>query len=185
MTTTASLPLQVTALGIGLLVLRLVIGLAMAAHASQKLFGWFGGHGLAGTGGFFEMLGFRPGRAFALAAGATELVSGVLIALGFLGPVGPALMLSVMIVAALAVHWKNGFFAQSNGIEVPVLFGVGAIALAFTGFGAFSIDAATGIDTLVTPAASVAAILLGVLGAIGNLSLRRQQPVTTPTPAAR
>src|SRR6185295_19805757 len=108
MSTTLSLPLQLTIVSVGLLVLRLVVGLAIAAHGSQKLFGWFGGHGLAGTGGFFEMLGFRPGRTFALAAGLTEFISGILIALGFLGPVGPALMLSVMIVAAVTVHWKNG-----------------------------------------------------------------------------
>ena len=68
-------PLQLTAISIGLLMLRMVVGLAMAAHGSQKLFGWFGGHGLAGTGGFFEMLGFKPGRLFALAAGATEVLS--------------------------------------------------------------------------------------------------------------
>src|SRR5215204_6968662 len=88
---TTTLPLQLTAISIGLLLLRIVVGLAMAAHGSQKLFGWFGGHGLAGTGGFFEMIGFRPGRLFAMAAGVTEIASGLLIALGFLGPIGPAL----------------------------------------------------------------------------------------------
>jgi putative oxidoreductase len=179
-----ALTLQLTALGAGLLALRLVIGLAMAAHGSQKLFGWFGGRGLAGTGGFFEMLGFRPGRAFAFAAGASELASGILTAIGFLGPVGPALMISVMIVAALSVHWKNGFFAASNGIEITVLFGVAALALAFTGFGRFSLDAIVGLDALVTPTESVAAVLLGVVGAIVNLSLRRQH-ATAPTPASR
>ena len=75
----STLPIQLTAISIGLLMLRLVVGLAMAAHGSQKLFGWFGGHGLAGTGGFFEMLGFKPGRLFALAAGATEVLSGILV----------------------------------------------------------------------------------------------------------
>jgi len=184
MTTTMTLPRQLTAVSVGLLALRVVIGLAMAAHGSQKLFGWFGGHGLAGTGGFFEMLGFRPGRAFAFAAGAAELVSGILIALGFLGPIGPALMLSVMIVAALTVHWKNGFFAASNGIEVTLLFGVAAVALAFTGFGVFSLDAVTGLSSLVTPAESTAALLLGVLGAVANLSLRRPAPAT-PAPVSR
>jgi len=181
---TFSLPMQLTAISAGLLLLRLVIGLAMAAHASQKLFGWFGGHGLAGTAGFFEMLGFRPGRVFALAAGTTELVSGILIALGFLGPIGSALMLSVMIVAALTVHWKNGFFASAGGIELTVLFAVAAVALAFTGFGQFSLDAVTGLDTVFTPTDAVAALAIGVVGAIGNLSLRRPQPVT-PTPASR
>src|SRR6478609_8767980 len=117
----SSLPVSLTAFSAGLLALRLVLGLAMAAHGTQKLFGWFGGHGLTATGGFLEMLGFHPGRAFALAAGATEIASGILIAVGFLGPIGPALMLSVMIVAATTVHWKNGFFATANGIELTVL----------------------------------------------------------------
>src|SRR5215218_2496439 len=82
------------------------IGLLMAAHGSQKLFGWFGGYGLNATGEFFVQLGFRPGRLFALAASAGELANGLLVALGVLGPIGPALMLSVMIVAAVSVHWQ-------------------------------------------------------------------------------
>ncbi len=92
----------------GLLAGRLVLGLLLAGHGAQKLFGWFGGHGLAGTGAFFESLGFRPGRAFAAAAALSELGGGLLIALGFLGPVGPALIVAVMIVAALTVHWGHG-----------------------------------------------------------------------------
>ena len=176
-----TLATQLTAVSIGLLVLRLVVGLAMAAHGSQKLFGWFGGHGLAGTGGFFEMIGFKPGRFFALMAGTTEVVSGILIALGFLGPIGPALLLSVMIVAAISVHLKNGFFAQSGGIEVAVLFAVAAVALAFTGFGRFSIDALTGLDALFTPAIAGIALVVGVVGGIGNLSLRRTNSATPAT----
>ena len=78
----SSLPLSLTAFSAGLLALRLVLGLGMAAHGSQKLFGWFGGHGLAATGGFFETIGFRPGRLFALAAGVTEFASGLLMAAG-------------------------------------------------------------------------------------------------------
>ena len=179
-----STTLSLTAISAGLLVLRLVIGLSMAAHGTQKLFGWFGGYGLAGTGGFFESLGFRPGKTFAFAAGATEVVSGILVALGFLGPIGSALMLSVMIVAAVTVHWKNGFFASSGGIELTVLFAVAAVSLAFTGFGQFSLDAITGLDTLFTPRESIAALLIGVIGAIGNLSLRHQKSVS-PTPASR
>src|SRR5580765_8319606 len=93
------------AMDTGLFVARLVIGPLMAAHGAQKLFGWFGGYGLAGTGGFFEGLGFRPGRLFAGAASVAEITSGLLVALGFLGPAGPAIMLSVMVVAAFSVHW--------------------------------------------------------------------------------
>ena len=164
-------------LSAGLLVARLVLGLLMAAHGSQKLFGWFGGYGLAGTGGFFESLGFHPGRFFAATAALTEIASGLLIALGFLGPVGPALMLSVMIVAAVTVHIQHGVFAASNGIEVPLLYGVGAIALALTGPGLFSLDTLVGLDTVWTPAHALLALAVGVVGGIGNLVLRRPAPV--------
>src|SRR5581483_1245282 len=106
---------------IGLLLLRAAAGLVMAAHGAQKLFGWFGGHGLAGTAGFFDSLGFRPGRILAAAAGASEFAGGLLIALGLFGPVGPAVVLATMIVA-MSVHWQNGLFAMHNGIEMPLLY---------------------------------------------------------------
>jgi putative oxidoreductase len=157
----------------GILVARLFLGLLMAAHGSQKLFGWFGGYGLEGTGGFFASLGFRPGRLFAMLAGATEFSSGILIALGFLGPIGPALMLSVMIVAAISVHWRNGVFASANGIELPLLYAVGAVALALTGPGFFSLDAILGFDGVWTPSATWTVLAAGALGGVGNLTLRR------------
>lgn len=165
--------LDLVTLSAGLLVVRLVVGLLMAAHGSQKLFGWFGGHGIAGTGMFFESIGFRPGRLFAQLAATTEIVSGVLVALGLLGPVGPALMLSVMIVAAVSVHLKNGLFAQSNGIELALSYGTVAIGLALIGFGSYSLDALLGLQTLYTPAWALVALAIGVLGGIGNLLARR------------
>jgi putative oxidoreductase len=158
-----------TAVSAGLLVGRVMLGLAMAAHGSQKLFGWFGGYGLAATGGFFETLGFRPGRVYAAAAATTEVTSGLLLALGLFGAVGPALMLSVMVVAAITVHWKSGFFAQSNGIEVPFLYAVGAVALALTGPGQYSLDAVLGLEWLWDPRIAAVALALGVIGALGNL----------------
>jgi putative oxidoreductase len=160
----------------GLLIGRVVFGLLMAAHGTQKLFGWFGGYGLAGTGGFFESLGFRPGRFFAALASSAELVGGAMVALGFLGPIGPALMLSVMIVAAASVHWHHGLFAASNGIEVPLLYGAGAAALALTGPGQYSLDGLIGLTQVWTPAVVWAALAVGVLGAVANLAIRRPAP---------
>jgi putative oxidoreductase len=167
-------PIQnVADLSVGLLIVRLVAGLLMAGHGAQKLLGWFGGHGIAGTGAFFETIGFRPGRFFATVASLTEVASGLLVALGLLGPVGPALMLSVMIVAAVSVHWKNGLWAQAGGIEMALFYGTVAVGLALTGFGAYSLDAALGLDAHFTPAFTIAALALGLLGGVGNLLARR------------
>jgi putative oxidoreductase len=169
--------LDFATISVGLLLARLVVGLLMAAHGSQKLFGWFGGPGLAGTGMFFEALGFRPGRFFAMMASVTEFVSGILVALGFLGPIGPALMLSVMIVAAVSVHWKNGLFAQSNGIELALFYGTVAVAFALTGYGDYSLDAALGLQSLYTPTFAIVALAIGVFGGVAMLLLRRRPAV--------
>ena len=157
----------------GLLFARLIFGGLMAAHGSQKLFGWFGGYGLAGTGGFFESLGFRPGRLFAAAAGATETTAGLLLALGLFGPIGGALMLSVMVVAMVTVHWHNGVFATNNGVEMPLLYAAAAVALALAGPGAYSIDAAVGLGAFWTPGLTWIVLALGIVGAFANLALRR------------
>src|SRR5262245_66499415 len=165
----------------GLLLIRVVVGLLMAAHGAQKLFGWFGGYGLAGTGQFLESLGFRPGRFFAVLASGSEVLGGLLIAVGLLGPVGPALVLSVMIVGAITVHWANGVFAQNNGIEVPLLYATVVTALALSGPGRYSVDALLGLTSLWTPAVTWLVLLVGFIGGIGNLALRhaeaRQQVV--------
>ena len=155
----------------GLLVARLVFGITMSAHGAQKLFGWFGGHGISGTGQFFESIGFRPGRVLAVAAGLGEFAGGLLVVLGFLGPVGPALMLSVMIVAG-SLHWKNGLFAMSNGIELPLLYSAAAVALALTGYGAYSLDAFFGLGGVWTSALTWAVVALGIFAGVGNLLVR-------------
>ncbi len=160
-------------LGTGLLLARLILGVLMVAHGGQKLFGWLGGYGIDGTAGFFEQLGFRPGRLFVIAASLSEMVGGILIALGLFGPVGPALLLSVMIVAAVSVHWKGGLFAATNGIEVPLLYATGALALALIGPGPFSLDTVLGIDHTWTPALKVAILAVGVVGGVVNLQARR------------
>ncbi len=160
-------------IGSGLLVARVVLGSLMVAHAGQKLFGWLGGYGLRATGEFFEQLGFRPGRLFATAASVGELTSGLLVALGFLGPIGPALMISVMLVAALSVHWTNGLFATSNGIEVPLLYATGALGFALVGPGPYSLDAVLGTSSGWTPTITFAVLAAGVGGGLANLAFRR------------
>jgi len=162
----------------GLIVARFVFGPLIAAHGAQKLFGWFGGYGIAGTGGFFESLGFHPGRLFATAAGLSEFAGGLLVALGLLGPIGPALVLAVMIVAAISVHWKNGLFVTSNGIEVPLLYAAGATALALTGPGRYSLDALLGLASVWTPALTWSVLGVGIIGGVVNVAIRR-----TPAPA--
>ncbi len=106
---------------------------------------------------------------FVTAAALTEVIGGLLLALGFLGPVGPALMISVMIVAAVTVHWQNGLLATANGIELPLLYAGGALALALTGPGAFSLDALLGLSHLWTPGAAWGVIAVGIVGGIVSL----------------
>ena len=164
-------------LDLGFLFARVLVGLLMAAHGAQKLFGWFGGHGLEGTGAFMGQLGFQPGRLFATAAALGEVTSGVLIAVGLFGPVGPALMLAVMVVAAMSVHWRNGLFATSGGIELPLLYSIAAIRFALTGPGRYSLDALLGFQWAWTPRVIWIALAAGVLGGVVNLALRRPAPV--------
>jgi putative oxidoreductase len=161
-------------LSIGLLLVRLVVGLVMAAHGAQKLFGWFGGYGLRNTGEFMVQLGFPSGLAFATAAGLTELLGGLLVAFGLFGPVGPALMISVMIVAMITVHWSNGLFAAKNGIELPLVYATVALGLALTGFGGYSLDAALGLDARFTPTIIWTVLAAGIIGGIANTAIRRK-----------
>jgi putative oxidoreductase len=160
---------------IGILLLRLALGLPLAAHGAQKVFGWFGGYGPDATGQFMETLGFRPGRRHAIAAGSVEIAGGVLLALGFLTPLGAALIASVMVVAAATVHARNGFFITSNGFEFNFVLGAAALSVAFTGPGAVSIDALLGYVTAGTTW-GVGAALVAILGAIGQLAQRQLPP---------
>ena len=163
----------------GLLVARIILGLALAAHGAQKLFGWFGGYGLKGTGGFFAGLGFRPGELFALAAGLGEFGGGLLTTVGLFGPVGPALIITVMLVAIVTVHLKNGFFATSNGVEFPLMNVAGVLALAVAGPGAYSLDALFGLTGLWHPATTWIVIGIAVVLALANLAVRRPAPAQT------
>ncbi len=152
---------------IGLLLARLVFGLGLAAHGAQKLFGWFGGYGPKGTGDFFEGMGWRPGVLFAVAAGLGEVGGGLLVALGLLGGIGPAVVILVMLTAILTSHIGKGFFATA-GWEMPSLYIAGALAIDFAGFGAYSLDNALGLNVFTTE--SIRWIVIGVAVVLALLS---------------
>ncbi|AKJ13532.1 RpiR family transcriptional regulator [Streptomyces incarnatus] len=128
---------------LGLLLLRLGTGGVLAAHGTQKLFGWFGGHGLEGTGQFMESVGYAPGKASATAAGLAEAGGGTLLALGLATPAAGAAAAGAMAGAA-TVHMPNGFFAQEGGYEYAASLGLAAAGLAITGPGRLSLDHALG-----------------------------------------
>jgi putative oxidoreductase len=158
-------------MAIGLLVLRLAVGLTLAAHGTQKLFGWFGGYGLSGTGQFLEQLGFVPGKRNAFMAGLTETLGGLSLALGLATPVGAALIFSVMIVAGVSAHITKGFFAQGGGYEYTLVLGLAAISIGFTGAGPLALDGILGVDW--AGYSGWAAFAAGVAGATVQLATRR------------
>ncbi|MGW0817283.1 DoxX family protein [Streptomyces viridiviolaceus] len=123
---------------VGLLLLRLVLGLTLAAHGAQKLLGWFGGGGIEGTGQFFAMSGYPSGEAMAVIAGLTETLGGLGLVFGLLTPLAGAAVLGTMI-NALAVKWGGGFFAP-EGVEYEVLLAAAAAGLALTGPGRLAVD---------------------------------------------
>lgn len=163
----------VTSLSIALLIARLILGAGFIAHGTQKLFGWFHGPGLAGTGGFFEKLGFRPGMAFALMAGLTETLGGLLTLLGLGGALGPVLIVLVMLVAIGSVHYDKGFFATDGGWELNVAYIAIALAVAFAGNGLYSIDNALNLSFLTDATQIWYALAAAVIAAGANLLSRR------------
>ena len=159
----------------GLLLIRVVLGGIMAAHGAQKLFGWFGGHGLAGTRGWLDTMGFKPARLHAAVVGFAEFGGGALLVLGLLTPLGSAAVAGVMFVAIATVHWKNGFFNSSGGYEFNLLIVAAALALAITGPGTVSIDRLAGWS-LAGPAWGVAALGIAAVTAGSVLAMRKRPP---------
>lgn len=171
-------------LDLGLVIVRAAFGLCLAAHGAQKMFGWFGGPGLNRATGFFGSLGLRPARFWAIAAAFAEFGGGLLIALGLLGPVGPALVLAVMIAAAWLVHRAHGFWVSNGGIEYPALLASVALTLALTGFGRYALDDALGLG-LHEATYVAAALIVAVIGAAASIATTQStmQPVRAPAGA--
>jgi putative oxidoreductase len=128
-------------LRLGTLFVRTTIGALFVGHGTQKLFGWFGGHGIEGTGGAFESMGLKPGQRHARAAGAAEAGGGLLLTLGLLTPVAATSIIATMVTAIRKVHAKNGPWVTEGGYEYNLVLIGAMVALADNGPGPFSLDA--------------------------------------------
>jgi putative oxidoreductase len=173
-------------MNLGLLVLRLVVGLLLAGHGAQKLFGLFGGHGLRGTAGFFEQIGLKPGHLHATAAGLLEFGGGLLLALGLLTPFASAALIAVMTAAVITVHGAKGVWSTDGGYEYNVTIAAAAFALAAIGAGGWSIDHALSLQIhgVLWGIGALLAGLIGGTGAVlsGRLQARREAPRPTGRP---
>jgi putative oxidoreductase len=158
-------------MSIGMLLIRLVVGLLFIGHGTQKLFGWFGGHGREGTAGMMSSLGYPAPGAAAVFGGVAETVGGLLLALGLLTPLAAALIVMMMVSAILAVHARNGVWNSSGGFELPLVYLVIAAAVAF-GAGRFSLDHVIGWGWDHRLVASIA-LIVGILGGVAVSLMRR------------
>jgi putative oxidoreductase len=168
---------------VALLVLRVVVGLYLVGHGTQKLFGWFGGPGLAGTTGFMGMLGLRPTRFWALNAGLAETVGGLLLALGLLNPLGSLAIVAAMLTAIATAHLGKGLFSQTGGPELPLTNIAAAVAVAIAGPGRYALDSWLDIS-LPEPAVGIVAGVLVLAGVAVALLSRRPQTAERQAPAA-
>ena len=166
-------------MNIGAVALRGVIGPLFVGHGTQKLFGWFGGHGPEGTGGFFESLGLRPGVKHAKAAGVAEAAGGALLTLGALTPVGSTLVSATMLTAMRKAHAENGPWVTENGYEYNLVLVAAMTALAESGPGALSVDGRL-FPKLKGPALAAASLAAAAAGSALATSPRFNDPAPAP-----
>ena len=164
----------VNAPDLGLLVLRLVVGLTFAAHGAQKAFGWWNGPGWAGWQNAIGRMGFRPIGLFTTLSVGAELVGGALLALGFLTPVAAGILGAQSVVIILKVHASSGFWNKNSGFEFPLVLGLGAVAIGLTGPGALSLDLVSGFDP--TDSVRVALVIAGLAAGVLTVMLPTEAP---------
>jgi putative oxidoreductase len=165
----------------GLVLVHAFVGALLAAHGAQKLFAWFGGYGLTGTGRYLESLGFRRGRLAAAAAGSSELAGGTLFALGLVTAVAALLIASVMLVAARTDHRGKGLWIYNGGSEYVLTVSAVVIGLAFYGPGAWSLDRSIGWTVSGLWWGVGAAVLAPLAGIVVPLLGRESTPATAAT----
>jgi putative oxidoreductase len=173
---------------VGLLILRVVVGLTIAAHGAQKLFGWFGGAGLEKTTAGFGRQRFKPAWLWVSFAILGEVGGGLSLAFGLLTPLGAAGVVGAMLMAVLKTHWNNGFFNSRRGIEYPLQPLVAALAIGFTGPGAYSLDSLLGVSLsltvfLILAAAAVVTVIIGLIISGGPAPASPPAPPRVPRPA--
>ena len=156
---------------LGLLILRVVIGLTLAGHGAQKVFGWWGGSGMAGWIQAVTKLRIRPAAPWAWIAALSELGGGLLLALGLLSPLGSLAIAGSMLVAIATVHWRNGFWNGNRGYEFNLALLASVIAISLTGPGKYSLDQAIGIH-LPEPATLLVGTIAVVVGVVVTLASR-------------
>jgi putative oxidoreductase len=167
-------------MSMGRLAARVVIGGLFIGHGTQKLFGWFGGPGRAGTEAMMDSLELRPAKMTAVTAGVTETVGGSLLAAGLATPVAAAALTGVMTTAIRKVHWPNGPWAANGGWEYNVVMIAAVTALVDTGPGDLSLDHLLGTERS-GPAWALGALAVGVGTAAATIAIgRRGAPATLP-----
>ena len=169
-----------TAYDVGVLILRLVLGVTMAAHGYNK---FFGPGGLAGTAGWFDSIGMSPGMFHARTAAATEITAGLGLAVGLLSPLSAAGFVALMLVAAWTVHRPNGFFIVKEGWEYNLVLAASAVGVATLGPGMLSLDYALFHTTEFSGLLDgwwglLISIVLGLAGGIGQLAIFWRPPAT-------
>ena len=172
---------HMTAYDVGVLILRVVLGLTMAAHGYNK---FFGKGGLAGTAGWFDSMGMKPGMFHARIAATTEMAAGLGLAVGLLTPVPAAGFVALMFVAAWTVHKANGFFIVKDGYEYNLVLAASAVGIATIGAGKLSLDhllfSGSGVyDYLHGWWGLLIALVLGLAGGIGQLAIFYRPPAKT------
>jgi putative oxidoreductase len=159
---------------VGVLILRLVLGVTLAAHGYNK---FFGGGRIPGTARWFESIGMKPGRFHATVAATTEMAAGLGLAAGFLTPIPAAGFVSLMLVAAWTVHRANGFFIVKEGWEYNLVLAVSAVCVATLGAGKFSLDYLVfGKNWMDGWQGLLISLALGLAGAIGQLVIFYRPP---------
>lgn len=166
---------------IGLSVLRWFVGLLLAAHGAQKVFGWFDGPGIQGWRGAMENMDLRPASLWAWLSAGIELLGGLLFALGALAPIVAAALIVNLLMAIALVHWENGFFNSNGGFEFPLTLAVAALVIGLSGQGTYSLapQGFAGLDPVLL---FTGTLLIGILILALGLVTRRTPPSREPQP---